>query len=154
MKKKGDRKSWALSILSAMTHLSICLRTCCYCRLAYEPRDRRSNVDRTLLDLVTRAKEPAQRFEFNMADEPETCDLCSSTGPPVRPSSISTDSPDAAADLEWIACSKCDKWLHSVCVVKSPEHFDITIPSELKEQISSMGEAGPWFDWTDPVSKW
>lgn len=89
-----------------------------------------------------------------MADEPESCDLCASTGPPVKPPDNPTSLPGSSDDLEWIACSKCDKWLHSVCVAESPTHLEITIPLELREQIQALGDAGPWFDWTDPVSKW
>lgn len=158
MEKEGPWTSWLLLTLPVMTQLANLAPRRCFviADLLWnsEIAGHRSSTAPFLVTRLTRAKRFAQRFELNMADEPETCGLCTSTGPPVKPSSVPTDAHDTATDLEWIACSNCDKWWHSVCVIKSPHHFELTIPSELRKQINSMGEDGPWFDWTDPVSKW
>jgi F-box/leucine-rich repeat protein 10/11 len=90
-------------------------------------------------------------------DEPETCALCPASGQPVfsAPSTSSTtpSSSDQSPDLQWIACGKCKKWYHSVCVLKSSDEWAGTVPPELREQADASA-VGAWFDWPAPVAKW
>ncbi|GFZ52058.1 JmjC domain-containing histone demethylation protein 1 [Saitozyma sp. JCM 24511] len=96
--------------------------------------------------------------------EPETCVLCPSSGPPVRPVTSGTapaadggaSDGEAAQPIEpeqdemvWIACSKCGKWYHSVCVLRSGTDWRATVPAEL------VGEdEDEWVNWTERMEKW
>lgn len=94
-------------------------------------------------------------------DDPETCPLCVETGAPKPPkveatseTALSTSAGDAdAPDLQWIACSKCGTWMHSVCVVSSSTFRDASIPPSLRTEIDSSGE-GVWYDWASRVDRW
>lgn len=97
----------------------------------------------------------------NSADEPETCSLCAETGPPKAPpvpdssaveGGATAEDSDASA-LQWIACTKCGTWLHSVCVVSSPAFHDASVPPSLREEIIASGR-GVWYDWAARVDKW
>ncbi|KAL1407772.1 JmjC domain-containing histone demethylation protein 1 [Vanrija albida] len=92
-------------------------------------------------------------------EEPETCALCPSSGQPAFSAAPSTSdnnnnaSPDQSPDLQWIACGKCKKWYHSVCVLQSSEEWAATVPQELRDQAEAS-TLGAWFDWPAPVNKW
>jgi hypothetical protein len=68
------------------------------------------------------------------------------------------DAPDAEAappieaeqeEMVWIACSKCGKWYHSVCVMRSGTDWRTTVPAEL------VGEdEDEWVNWTERMEKW
>lgn len=94
----------------------------------------------------------ASMQERGASEDPETCDLCASSGPPKHPRRMDMTYDDTP-DLQWIACQKCDKWLHSACVIASDSYKVTTIPAELREMIEWSGE-GIWFDWADKVAKW
>ncbi|TXT09207.1 hypothetical protein VHUM_02681 [Vanrija humicola] len=91
-------------------------------------------------------------------EEPETCALCPASGqpvfsPPPGPSDNNNTSFDQSPDLQWIACGKCKKWYHSVCVLQSSEEWAATVPQALREQAGASA-FGAWFDWPAPVDKW
>jgi hypothetical protein len=51
--------------------------------------------------------------------------------------------------MVWIACSKCGKWYHSVCVLRSGTEWRATVPAEL------VGEdEDEWVNWTERMEKW
>ncbi|CAK9781731.1 unnamed protein product [Cutaneotrichosporon oleaginosum] len=85
-------------------------------------------------------------------EELETCPICPSPGPPIPTPPKSSDRDEDDEELQWIACSKCKKWYHCVCIVMNSEYKD-TVPAELLQELDASGQ-GEWFDWADRVDRW
>ncbi|WVQ77635.1 hypothetical protein IAR50_007323 [Cryptococcus sp. DSM 104548] len=89
---------------------------------------------------------------------PEPCPLCPSTGPPQPPPpkpGDSTASPSDQVDLVWIACTKCDEWYHSACLLLDGDEWRGTVPERVQEEVGrAFGERGPWANWVEWIGKW
>ena len=100
----------------------------------------------------------------NITEDDEQCPVCRPTGPPSTSTSVTTSHPhqenghgqaEAGAgalqggEINWIACTKCQVWFHSVCVARK---MDNTLPVVLKEEMDNEG--GEWWDWTKRVNRW
>lgn len=93
-------------------------------------------------------------------EDEEACPLCPAGGPSAiandRSRDAAGDDPNAdVADLVWIACSKCQTWFHSCCLLLADSSVRDTIPKGVRDEIETnhKGEA-PFFDWTIWINKW
>lgn len=84
----------------------------------------------------------------------ERCPICPASGPPTRNKPVGDGAPldDNNDELYWIACSKCETWYHSTCLVQGSETHRSTIPDVV---MASLGDhQGAWTNWTAWIDKW
>uniref|UniRef100_A0A1B9FYQ8 [histone H3]-dimethyl-L-lysine(36) demethylase n=1 Tax=Kwoniella bestiolae CBS 10118 TaxID=1296100 RepID=A0A1B9FYQ8_9TREE len=90
-------------------------------------------------------------------EEQETCPLCKLTGVPQIPGSEpGSDTSSYDVELVWIACSKCDTWYHSACLMLGDEKVRTTIPHEIIQEVEGnrKEEGGAWFNWPQWIDRW
>ncbi|ORY29669.1 hypothetical protein BCR39DRAFT_531569 [Naematelia encephala] len=72
------------------------------------------------------------------------------TLPPTPPETSANDD-----SFHWIACSNCDVWYHSVCILLGGDEWARSVPEEIRKEIevNDTGE-GAWTNWTGWVGRW
>jgi F-box/leucine-rich repeat protein 10/11 len=104
----------------------------------------------------------------HMPDE-ERCPLCPSSGPILRvPNADKAGKPstgehalvkepvdpDSVPDLVWIACTKCQTWYHSSCLLLD-SGSRATIPQPVREELEkNTKDEWPFEDWTIWINRW
>lgn len=107
-------------------------------------------------------------------DLDERCPLCPVAGPPTS-ASLRDEKPldategddrleksdpaqediDDIANLVWIACSRCETWFHSCCLLLANTEIRETIPQGVRDEVeTSHSDEAPFFDWTVWISRW
>jgi len=110
----------------------------------------------------------ARSMSDDMPDE-ERCPLCPSSGPilrlpnpePLGEPSSNEDTiakapvdPDSIPDVIWIACSKCQSWYHSHCILLDDES-NKTVPQAVMDELEKNWKDGwPFEDWTVWLNRW
>lgn len=108
------------------------------------------------------------------SDDDERCPLCPAAGPPTFASvrgdqtakvadgdaageSIgeTTSGIDDSANLVWIACSRCETWYHSCCLLLAGDEVRETIPQAVRDEVeTNHKDEAPFFDWTVWINRW
>ena len=106
--------------------------------------------------------EPRMGRTAPITDYDEQCPLCPAAGPPTKasvrsqdPANGDTTPEDEAVDLVWIACSRCNSWFHSCCILLADPAVRETVPQGVRNEVeTSHKDETPFFDWTIWINKW
>lgn len=80
----------------------------------------------------------------------ERCPICPGSGPPSRSKAeVAADNGD---ELYWIACSKCETWYHSICLIQGNLDHRFTVPEAVTSVLDEY--QGAWTNWTAWIDKW